>query len=174
MSKGYSRSIRRPIGVPGASWAVVDQRKRLWTVPELWKTQTARFPQARWTAQRTRRPQRPTRPLAFTNDGPRRKMTRPFTTGKAHTTSEGGRYVISPPVSAATRNGRLSSVVQWPVLSCPRRSGQQVAAAGLSETGCAVSESIAEAMSEGLLSSAVAFKQQRRNHCDAPCHRSHI
>src|SRR2546425_7074455 len=122
MSKGYSRSIRRPIGVPGASWAVVDQRKRLWTVPELWKTQTARFPQARWTAQRTRRPQRPTGPLAFTNDGPRRKMTRPFTTGKAHATSEGGRYVISPPVSAATRNGRLSSVVQWPVLSCPRRA----------------------------------------------------
>src|SRR3989442_5882961 len=122
MSKGYARSIRRPIGVPGASWAVVDQRKRLWTVPELWKTQTARFPQARWTAQRTRRPQRPTGPLAFTNDGPRRKMTRPFTTGKAHATSEGGRYVISPPVSAATRNGRLSSVVQWPVLSCPRRA----------------------------------------------------
>ena len=92
MSKGYSRSIRRPIGVPGASWAVVDQRKRPWTVPELWKTQTARFPQARWTARRTRRPQRPTGPLAFTNDGPRRKMTRRFTTGRPRNLRR-GRYV---------------------------------------------------------------------------------
>src|SRR5213593_102661 len=31
------------------------------TVPELWKTHSTRFPQARWTADRTRRPQRPTR-----------------------------------------------------------------------------------------------------------------
>ena len=34
-------------------------RDGLWTVPELWKTHTPRFPQARWTAQRTRRPHGP-------------------------------------------------------------------------------------------------------------------
>jgi len=34
-------------------------RGGLWTVPELWKTHRPRFPQARWTAQRTRRPHGP-------------------------------------------------------------------------------------------------------------------
>ncbi len=29
----------------GASWTVVDRRKSLWTVPELWKTHNTRFPQ---------------------------------------------------------------------------------------------------------------------------------
>jgi len=57
---GYCGSARHAIVVCGASWAVVDQRKSLWTVPELWKTHNTRFPQARWTAHRTRRPQRST------------------------------------------------------------------------------------------------------------------
>jgi hypothetical protein len=65
----------------------------------------------------------PTGPLAFTNDGPRRKMTRPFTTGRP-TQPQRRPLRKSPPVSAATRNGRLSSVDQWPVLSCPPRVSQ--------------------------------------------------
>ena len=56
---GRARSRSSFIGHPQRS-AVSDRRRRLWTVPELWKTHTTRFPQARWTAHRTRRPQRPT------------------------------------------------------------------------------------------------------------------
>jgi len=58
-------SAQHAIVVLRASWAVVDRRTRLWTVPELWKTHKMRFPQARWTAHNTRRPQRPTGPLVF-------------------------------------------------------------------------------------------------------------
>jgi hypothetical protein len=39
------RSARPAIVDRGASWAVVTRRKSLWTVPELWKTPRARFPQ---------------------------------------------------------------------------------------------------------------------------------
>ena len=44
-SGGCTRSARHAIVVRGASWAAADQHKSPWTVPELWKTQTARFPQ---------------------------------------------------------------------------------------------------------------------------------
>ena len=43
-SRGYAGSIRRPIGRPGASWAVVDRWKRLWTVPELVENANRAFP----------------------------------------------------------------------------------------------------------------------------------
>ena len=52
-SGGYDRSARHAIVVRGASWAVADQQKSPWTVPELWKTQIARFPQL--VGQRTER-----------------------------------------------------------------------------------------------------------------------
>ena len=50
---------RSEIVAPGADNAVVFDAKSLWIAPELWKTQSARFPQARWTAHRTRRPHAP-------------------------------------------------------------------------------------------------------------------
>ena len=34
----------RPIVAPGASWRVVDRRRRLWTVPPAWKSPRTRFP----------------------------------------------------------------------------------------------------------------------------------
>ncbi len=44
-SGGYYGSTQLAIVDPGASWAVVDRRKSLWAVPELWKTHHTRFPQ---------------------------------------------------------------------------------------------------------------------------------
>ena len=69
------RSAWLAIVAPAASWAVVDHRKSLWTVPELWKTHNTRFPQL--VGRRTERaahngPQA----VVFTNEEQMRKMTR--------------------------------------------------------------------------------------------------
>ena len=72
---GCYRSTRPALVDPGASWAVFFRPKSLWTVPELWKTHKPRFPRARWTAPRTRRSQRSTRPIVFMNEDHRRKRT---------------------------------------------------------------------------------------------------
>jgi len=44
-SGGCDGSTQLAIVDRGASWAIVDRRKSLWTVPELWKTHNTRFPQ---------------------------------------------------------------------------------------------------------------------------------
>jgi hypothetical protein len=74
-------SIRPSIAVPGASCAVVDRRKSLWTVPELWKTQTTRFPQL--VGRRTDRAAHngPQALSCFTEEEQMRKMTRLATGG---------------------------------------------------------------------------------------------
>jgi hypothetical protein len=69
------------------SWGILARRrsaKSLWTVPELWKTQTARFPQLVG-----RRPERaahngPQGFLYFAEEEQMRKMTRLTTGGARH------------------------------------------------------------------------------------------
>jgi hypothetical protein len=76
------RSTGHAFVVRGALWTVADQQKSPWTVPELWKTQTARFPQL--VGRRTERAAHngPPALLCFTEEEQMRKMTR-FATGGA-------------------------------------------------------------------------------------------
>ena len=79
---GCLRSTGHAIVVRGALWTVADHQKRPWTVPELWKTQTARFPQL--VGRRTERTAHngPPALLCFSKEEQMRKMTR-FATGGA-------------------------------------------------------------------------------------------
>ena len=81
-AKGYHRSIRWSIVVPGASWAVVDRRKSLWTVPPAWKSQKRDSHPGLDGAQNAP-PTTAHKAVSCSNEDKTRKMTRLVTGGSA-------------------------------------------------------------------------------------------
>ena len=84
-------------------------------MPELWKTHKTRFPQARWTAHRTRRPQRPTGPVcAATKNKERRTQNRERTESSYNDALTRRRLTtLTSPASLRSDHDRWNARSRW-------------------------------------------------------------